>query len=106
MLPLCPPGDCAEDGDSGPPIRQRILDAIADKPGVHMRGLQRVAGVSLSTITHHLRVLESEGNIVGISDGHYRRFFLSTLTLPEEARRLSEADRRVLSECKRPTSLA
>jgi len=71
-----------------------------------MRGLERAASVSLSTITHHLRVLESEGSVVGISDGHYRRFFMSSLTLPEQARRLSEDDRKLLAECKRPTSLA
>jgi DNA-binding MarR family transcriptional regulator len=71
-----------------------------------MRELARTLDVSLGDITHHVRSLESDEAIVGLSDGHYRRYFLPTLVLPQEARRLGEADRRLLSECHRPASLA
>lgn len=87
-------------------VRRRIVDAIAAKPGIHMRDLARVASVSLSGITHHARALEMEGAVVGISDGHYRRYFLSTLVMPSEARRLTGEDRKLLAECRRPISLA
>jgi AcrR family transcriptional regulator len=70
-----------------------------------MRQLERVAGVSLSAVTHHLRAVEMEGKVVAIFDGYYRRYFLSTLVLIGDARQLTEADRRLLAECKRPTSL-
>ena len=53
-----------------------------------------------------MRVLERQGSIVGISDGHYRRYFSRELVLPAESRRLSEEDRRLLAECRRPMSLA
>jgi DNA-binding MarR family transcriptional regulator len=51
-------------------------------------------------------MLEREGLIVGLSDRHYRRLFSSRLVLAVEARRLDESDRKVLSECRRPVSLA
>ena len=87
-------------------IRARILDAVSTRPGIHMRELERILGISLSGLGHHLHVLEKQGAIVGLSDGHYHRYFLSNLVLPEEARRLNDADRRLLAECQRPASLA
>jgi len=71
-----------------------------------MRELERAVRVSLAGITYHVRVLEAAGKVVGISDGHYRRFFLSTLVLVGESRRLNEEDRKLLAECRRPASLA
>ena len=90
----------------GTGVRGRILDAISSIPGIHMRELARVVGISLSGISHHVRVLERQGLVVGVSDRHYRRFFSSRLVLPKEARRLDEVDRRLLAECRRATSLA
>jgi DNA-binding transcriptional ArsR family regulator len=71
-----------------------------------MRDLGRTVGISLSGISHHLRVLEKQGVIVGVSDRHYRRYFLASLVLPAEARQLNEDDRTILTECRRPASLA
>ncbi len=91
---------------AGTDVRHRVLDAVGAKPGIHMRELARTLNVSLGDITHHVRSLESEGAIIGISDGHFRRYFLPTLVLPRESRRLNEDDRRLLAECRRPASLA
>ena len=82
------------------------MHAISTKPGIHMRELERSLGVSLSGVSYHLRILEEQGAIVGISDGHYRRYFSSDLVLPTEARRVTEDDRLLLAECRRPVSLA
>jgi len=82
------------------------MAAIAAKPGIHMRELERIVGISLSGISHHLRVLEKQGTVIGISDRHYRRYFLSSLVIPDEARLLNEDDRRLLAECQRRASLA
>jgi len=71
-----------------------------------MRELQREIGTSLSGIDHHLRVLEKQGAVVTISDGHFRRCFSSSLALPSEARLLNDRDRAFLAECRRPVSLA
>src|SRR5437879_11970853 len=71
-----------------------------------MRELGRTVGLSLSGVGHHLRVLEEEGLVVGLSDGYYRRFFPSHLVLKPEARRLDYADRQLLAECRRTPSLA
>jgi len=91
---------------TGTDVRGRILNAVSSKPGIHMRELGRTVGLSLSGVGHHLRVLEEEGLVVGLSDGYYRRFFPSHLVLEPEARRLDNADRRLLAECRRTPSLA
>lgn len=91
---------------TGTDVRGRILEAISSKPGIHMRELGRTVGLSLSGVHHHLRVLEEDGTVVGFSDGYYRRFFPSGLVLAGEARRLDDADRKLLAECQRTTSLA
>src|SRR2546427_5981047 len=93
-------------GAAGADARGRIVAAIAAKPGIHMRELERIVGISLSGISHHLRVLENQGTVIGISDRHYRRYFLSSLVIPDEARLLNEDDRRLLAECRRRASLA
>ncbi len=93
-------------GAAGADARGRIMAAIAAKPGIHMRELERIVGISLSGISHHLRVLEKQGTVIGISDRHYRRYFLSSLVIPDEARLLNEDDRRLLAECQRRASLA
>ena len=93
-------------GAAGTDPRGRIVAAISAKPGIHMRELERTVGISLTGIGHHLRALEKQGVVVGISDRHYRRYFLSDLVLPGEARRLNEEDRRLLAECQRRASLA
>ncbi len=90
---------------AGADVRGRVLEAISRKPGIHMRELQRTIGISLSGISHHVRALEKQGVVIGISDRHYRRYFSSNLLLPREARLLNEADRRLLAECRRPASL-
>jgi predicted transcriptional regulator len=87
-------------------IRARILSAVSAKPGIHMLELKRTLDISLSGLTHHLRVLERQGAIVGLSDGYYHRYFLPSLVIPDESRRLNDTDRRLLAECRRPESLA
>lgn len=93
-------------GAAGIDTRGRIVAAISAKPGIHMRELGRTVDISLSGLSHQLRVLERQGVIVGVADRHYRRYFLSSLVLPDKARQLTEADRTLLAECRRPASLA
>lgn len=92
--------------DPRPEVRERILAEIRTTPGVHMRELERRVGISFSGIDHHVRRLESEGMVVAFWDGHFRRLFSTDLVFPAESRRLGEADRRLLSACRRPASLA
>lgn len=91
---------------AGTDVRGRILEAISAKPGIHLRDLERTVGISFSGISHHVRALEKQGAVIGVSDRYYRRYFLSNLTLPEESRQFNEADRRLLAACRRPASLA
>lgn len=87
-------------------VRARILAAIAARPGVHVRELERTIGLSQSGVIHHLRILEREGAVRAVSEGHYRRYFASDLIFPGAVRHLNDADRRLLAACRRPASLA
>lgn len=87
-------------------VRARILAAIAARPGIHVRELERTVGLSQSGVIHHLRILEREGAVRAVSEGHYHRYFSSDLVLPEAARQLNDGDRRLLAACRRPASLA
>jgi len=87
-------------------VRRRIVQEISTEPGIHLRELERRLAISLSGIIHHLKILEGEDVVVGISDGHYRRYFAKELILPTEARRLTDDDRRFLAQYRRPMSLA
>lgn len=71
-----------------------------------MRELERRVGVSFSGIAHHVHNLESEGVIVSLWDGHFRRWFSRDLLLFAESRRLGEEDRRLLAACRRPAALS
>jgi len=58
------------------PTRQRILEEIRVRPGLHKSLLRNEVGVAWGTILHHVRVLEEEGDIVAVPGGGRTRLFL------------------------------
>lgn len=57
--------------------RRRIADAVAAKPGVHMRELQRGLGMSAGTLEYHLHVLVREGVLAQRRQGRYTRYYVA-----------------------------
>jgi len=52
-----------------------VLRTVAEHPGLHLRELQRVAGLPLGTLRHHLQALERRGEVRSLRQGAFVRFF-------------------------------
>lgn len=55
--------------------RARAKHAITLSPGIHLRMLQRILGVSFSTARYHVRNLERDGEISRSQVGRYHRLY-------------------------------
>ncbi len=55
--------------------RGRIRLLVSIFPGVHLRQLQRLAGLSFNSTRHHVQVLERTREIVRTEEGGYSRLF-------------------------------
>ena len=68
--------------------RRRIYDYLLANPGVHLRRIGKVLGMSTGMLSYHLTYLEREGMLKSETDGHRKRYFI--------ARAFMEAQRRIL----------
>ncbi len=59
------------------PIRLVLRQAIEAAPGVHFQELRRRTGKAGGTLRHHLRVLESRGEILAQDQGGYKCYFMA-----------------------------
>jgi predicted transcriptional regulator len=55
--------------------RGRIRLLVSLLPGVHLRQLQRLTGLSFNSTRYHVQVLERTGEIVRTEEGGYSRLF-------------------------------
>lgn len=55
--------------------RAAVVEAVTDSPGVSLTELTEQTDVTLSTLRHHVRVLENEGLIVAARVRNHRRFY-------------------------------
>lgn len=69
--------------------RRRIYDFLTANPGVHLRRIGQVLGMSTGMLSYHLGYLERNGLLKSDEDGHRKRYFI--------ARGLVEAQRRILA---------
>ncbi len=53
-----------------------ILEALADRPGLHLRGIARATKLTPSHVDYHLHRLRGQGLVTSIQDGGYHHFFL------------------------------
>ena len=80
---------------NGDGSRERILAAVQASPGIHTSDLTRATGVTWGNMAHHLRVLESEGQVAKSVHGSRTCYF--TPDVPEEDRALLVARRNEVS---------
>lgn len=80
------------------PLRSRLYELVAARPGIAVSGAARAAGVSGATAAYHLRLLESAGLVVSDRIGNRRGFFPNGSGTSEErrARALLEGHGRAL----------
>lgn len=69
--------------------RRRIYDFLTANPGVHLRRIGQVLGMSTGMLSYHLGYLERNGILKSEADGHRKRYFI--------ARAFVEAQRRILA---------
>src|SRR2546426_8665706 len=69
--------------------RRRIYDFLTANPGVHLRKIGQVLGMSTGMLSYHLGYLERNGILKSEEDGHRKRYFI--------ARAFVEAQRRILA---------
>ena len=70
------------------PVRRRLLDLIASRPGIHGSELSREAGEVWGTVQYHLSLLHKNALVHTLETGRERRYFLPGLE-PARARLLA-----------------
>lgn len=68
--------------------RRKIYEAIETSPGIHLRELQRLLNMPLTTLEYHLSYLTRKNIIYSETDTHYKRYF---------AKPLDDTDKKLLS---------
>src|SRR5512138_772022 len=68
--------------------RRKIYEVIEHSPGVHLRELQRILNMPLTTLEYHLSYMTRKKIIYSEADTHYKRYY----TKP-----LGDEDKKVLS---------
>src|SRR3972149_9416110 len=66
--------------------RRRIYEFLEANPGVHLRLIGKVLGMSTGMLSYHLRYMERRGLLRSEEEGHRRRYF--------DARAFAEAQRK------------
>ncbi len=56
-------------------VRQRIVDAIREHPGLHLRGLAERLDIPVSTMEYHTYHLARHGHLSVREDGGYKAFY-------------------------------
>lgn len=55
--------------------KNRIVLLVSILPGLHLRALQRLTGLSFNSIRYHVRALTKSGEIVRSEEGGYSRLY-------------------------------
>jgi predicted transcriptional regulator len=59
----------------GNPVRARVLDAVAQEPGLSLSEVTQRAGIAWGTAVHHLRLLERHRLVVSVRELAHHRYF-------------------------------
>ncbi len=68
--------------------RKKIYETIERSPGIHLRELQRILDMPLTTLEYHLSYMVRKKIIYSETDTHYKRYY---------AKPIVEEDKKVLS---------
>jgi predicted transcriptional regulator len=68
--------------------RRKIYEIIDDSPGIHLRELQRILNIPLTTLEYHLSYMSRKKIIYSETDTYYKRYY---------AKHLDANDKKVLS---------
>jgi len=69
--------------------REKLINAIKVNPGITYNRLRREVELGNGVISHHLKILEREKEIISRNNGTYKHFFLKGTKLPSVLRYLN-----------------
>ncbi len=55
--------------------RKAVYDVVVNKPGIHLREIERDTNLPLGVVRYHLERLQAEGLITSEEDRYFKRFF-------------------------------
>jgi len=64
--------------------RRRIYDFLTANPGVHLRRIGQILGMSTGMLSYHLGVMERHGLLKSEAVRHRRRYYLAQAYRPEQ----------------------
>jgi len=59
--------------------RQRIYDVLVKQPGLYTREMQRLLGIPLTSLQHHLNYMVQKNIIIEEKDPHFSRYYCNPL---------------------------
>ena len=68
--------------------RRRIYALVEASPGIHLRELQRVSEIPLTTLEYHLSYMARKKIILAETEGHHKRYYAKPLD-PEDKKVLA-----------------
>jgi predicted transcriptional regulator len=81
--------------------RGRIHGYIQANPGEHYNAIKRALDLNNGSLTHHLSILEKDGEIKSRIDGVYKRFYPKTMIIPNGgAGELTETQKMIMAKIK------
>ena len=75
--------------------RERLQSIIEERPGVHLRELQRELAISSRQTVNALSILETEGKVFSDYDGYMKHFFPISMKKEEKCVTLNPSDRKI-----------
>ncbi|MCA1813153.1 MAG: ArsR family transcriptional regulator [Halobacteriales archaeon] len=73
----------------GNSYRQRLLDAVAARPFIHLRDLERASGFGYGCVVYHMHVLKREHLVASVKTPSHEHFFVPRADMSrDEMRRL------------------
>ncbi len=85
-------------------LRDRIVEEISLRPGIHLRELHRQLGCAMGALQYHLKNLERDGLVKSVRNGNARHFFLESYSTNDQVLQLTSLStnptvKLILSEC-------
>lgn len=77
--------------------RRKIYTVIETNPGIHLRELQRVLNIPLTTLEYHLSYMTRKKIVHGETVGHHKRYYTKPLD-PEDKKVLSALRQKRMQE--------
>ena len=59
--------------------RRKIYSIVEKNPGIHLRELQRLLDIPLTTLEYHLSYMVRKKIVFGETEGHYKRYYTKPL---------------------------